>query len=104
MVMLISLASEVNELAYLLNDISNGERRHRDFTLNSLTFVVREIIAALDVYRTYIDPNTRKIAKADGAVMEEAAGEAKRRNPRTDPSIFDFVGDTVLLRQGKDER
>ena len=24
--------------------------------------------------------------------------EAKRRNPRTDPSIFDFVGDTLLMR------
>jgi (1->4)-alpha-D-glucan 1-alpha-D-glucosylmutase len=104
MVMLISLASEVNELAYLLKDIADSERRHRDFTLNSLAFVVREVVAALDIYRTYIDPTTGEIGKADQAAIEEAVSEAKRRNPRTDPSIFDFVGDTLLLRQGKDER
>src|SRR6185503_5246505 len=58
MVMLISLASEVNELGYLLKDIAGGDRRHRDCTLNSLTFVIREVIAGLDIYRTYIDPTT----------------------------------------------
>ncbi len=58
MVMLISLASEVNELGYLLRDLASSDRRHRDFTLNSLTFVIREVIAALGIYRTYIDPDT----------------------------------------------
>src|SRR5919199_555249 len=53
MIMLISLASEVNELAYLLKHIAGDDRLHRDFTLNSLAFVIREVIAALDVYRTY---------------------------------------------------
>ena len=45
MVMLISLASEVNELGYLLRDIASSDRRHRDFTLNGLTFAIREVIA-----------------------------------------------------------
>ena len=67
LVMLISLASEVNELGYLLRDIASSDRRHRDFTLNSLTFVIREVIAALGIYRTYIDPET---------------GAASRRRPR----------------------
>jgi (1->4)-alpha-D-glucan 1-alpha-D-glucosylmutase len=52
LVMLISLGSEVNELGYLLKRIASADRRHRDFTLNSLTFAVREVIAGLDVYRT----------------------------------------------------
>jgi (1->4)-alpha-D-glucan 1-alpha-D-glucosylmutase len=98
MVMLISLASEVNELGYLLKDIAGSDRRHRDFTLNSLTFVVREVIAALDTYRTYIDPESGAMSPEDLAPIERAVREARRRNPRTDPSIFEFVGDTLLLR------
>ncbi|HEV7666119.1 MAG TPA: malto-oligosyltrehalose synthase, partial [Chloroflexota bacterium] len=98
MVMLISLASEVNELGYLLRDIASRDRRHRDFTLNSLTFVIREVIAALHIYRTYIDPETGAASDDDRTAIELAVTEAKRRNPRTDPSIFDFVGDTLFLR------
>ena len=102
MVMLISLASEINELGYLLRDIASSDRRHRDFTLNSLTFVIREVIAALGIYRTYIDPDTGSASEADRNVIDQAVAEAKRRNPRTDPSIFDFVGDTLLLRDEAD--
>ena len=102
MVMLISLASEVNELGYLLRDIASSDRRHRDFTLNSLTFVIREVIAALGIYRTYIDPETGAASEDDKHAIEQAVAEAKRRNPRTDPSIFDFVGDTLLLRDSSD--
>jgi (1->4)-alpha-D-glucan 1-alpha-D-glucosylmutase len=98
MVMLISLASEINELGYMLRDIAGSDRRHRDFTLNSLTFVIREVIAALGIYRTYIDPDTGQASPEDILAIDEAVAEAKRRNPRTDPSIFDFVGDTLLLR------
>jgi (1->4)-alpha-D-glucan 1-alpha-D-glucosylmutase len=102
MVMLISLASEVNELGYLLRDIASSDRRHRDFTLNSLTFVIREVIAALSIYRTYIDSETGAASDEDNQAIEQAVAEAKRRNPRTDPSIFDFVGDTLLLRESAD--
>jgi (1->4)-alpha-D-glucan 1-alpha-D-glucosylmutase len=106
MVMLISLASEVNELGYLLRDIASSDRRHRDFTLNSLTFAIREVIATLGIYRTYIDPQTGRASEDDRVAIDSAVAEAKRRNPRTDPSIFDFIGDTLLLRdeQSQDER
>jgi (1->4)-alpha-D-glucan 1-alpha-D-glucosylmutase len=99
MVMLISLASEVNELALLLKDIANSDRKHRDFTLNSLAFAVREVIASLPIYRTYIDPTTGESSSADRDAIETAVADAKRRNPRTDPSIFDFIGQTLLSRE-----
>jgi (1->4)-alpha-D-glucan 1-alpha-D-glucosylmutase len=102
MVMLISLASEVNELGYLLRDIATSDRTHRDFTLNSLTFAIREVIAALGIYRTYIDPETGRASDEDRVAIDEAVAAAKRRNPRTDPSVFDFVGDTLLLRDAHD--
>jgi (1->4)-alpha-D-glucan 1-alpha-D-glucosylmutase len=104
MVMLISLASEVNELGILLRDIARSDRRHRDFTLNGLTFVIREVIASLGIYRTYIDPETGAASEDDAQAIQQAVADAKRRNPRTDPSIFEFVGDTLLLRGEADPR
>src|SRR5207244_10362053 len=62
----------------------------------------REVIAALGIYRTYIDPETGAAGADDRQAIEQAVIEAKRRNPRTDPSIFDFVGDTLLLRDTSD--
>ena len=97
MIMLISLASEVNELGYELKRIADKSRLYRDFTLNNLTFAIREIIACLAVYRTYIAPDTGAISEKDRTVIEAAVSEAKKRNPRTEVSIFDFIKDVLLL-------
>ncbi|HEY7423828.1 MAG TPA: malto-oligosyltrehalose synthase, partial [Gemmataceae bacterium] len=71
-------------------------RRYRDFTLNSLTFALREVIACLHVYRTYIS-GPDGVSARDRQFLEAAVEEAKRRNPRTAEAIFDFVRDTLLL-------
>ncbi|MBV9464124.1 MAG: malto-oligosyltrehalose synthase [Verrucomicrobiae bacterium] len=97
-VMLLSLASEVNQLAFKLKRLARGSRRYRDFTLSSLVFVLREIIACLPVYRTYIDPERGEIGPVDRIVLESAVRKARRLNARTDPSIFEFVASTLLLR------
>ncbi|HEX6511133.1 MAG TPA: malto-oligosyltrehalose synthase, partial [Chloroflexota bacterium] len=96
MVMLVSLPGEINGLAYRLKRLASRDRRHRDFTLNALTFAVRELIACLPVYRTYIDPDTGHVSESDHAVIEQTTQEVKRRNPRTDPTIFDFIHDQLL--------
>lgn len=97
MTMLISLASEINMLSHQLNSISEKNRWYRDFTLNSLTFAIREIIACLAVYRTYIRPG-QPVMRRDQTYIEAAVAEAKKRNPRTAESVFDFIRDTLLLR------
>ena len=102
-IMHVSMASEVNALAQQLDRISERNRRYRDFTLNSLTFVIREFIACLPVYRTYVT-GPDSVAVRDRAFIEEAAEEAKQLNPRTAESIFDFVRDTLLLRKVQDFR
>jgi (1->4)-alpha-D-glucan 1-alpha-D-glucosylmutase len=96
MVMLVSLPGELNGLAFRLKQLANRDRRHRDFTLNALTFAIREFIACLPVYRTYLDTDTGAVAGADRAVIERTTAEVKRRNPRTDPTIFDFIRDQLL--------
>ena len=98
MIMLVSLASEVNMLAYQLKRISSKNRQYRDFTLNLLTFAIREVIAALSIYRTYIVDHKASVDKRDRAAIIAAIAEAKRRNPRTAPSVFDFIGDILLLK------
>ena len=96
MVMLVSLPGEINGLAYRLKRLALRDRRHRDFTLNALTFAIREFTAALPVYRTYMDADTGAASDTDREVIERTTLEVKRRNPRTDPSIFDFIHDQLL--------
>jgi (1->4)-alpha-D-glucan 1-alpha-D-glucosylmutase len=97
MIMLVSLASELNALSHRLDAISERNRHYRDFTLNSLTFALREVIACLSVYRTYVDGATGHASERDRKYIREAVEEARRRNPRTARAIFQFVGDTLAL-------
>jgi (1->4)-alpha-D-glucan 1-alpha-D-glucosylmutase len=98
MIMLVSLASEINALSHRLDDISERNRHYRDFTLNSLTFAIREVIACLSVYRTYADGAKGEVSERDRRYVEAAVEEAKKRNPRTARAIFDFIGDTLSLK------
>jgi (1->4)-alpha-D-glucan 1-alpha-D-glucosylmutase len=97
MIMLISMASEIAALSHQLEGLSEKNRWYRDFTLNSLTFAMREVIAGLPVYRTYI-AGPDGVPVRDREYIETAVQEAKRRNPRTAEAIFDFIQDTLLLR------
>ena len=96
MIMLVSMAGEINALSHQLDRISERNRQYRDFTLNSLTFVIREVIACLKVYRSYVT-GPENVSARDRQFIEDAVARAKKLNPRTAGSIFDFVRDTVLL-------
>ena len=102
MIMLVSLASEINSLAHQLDRIAERNRSYRDFTLNGLTFAIREVVAGLPVYRSYLTGPGSGVATRDRQYIDAAVAEAKRRNPRTAESIFDFIGDTLLLRNAAD--
>jgi (1->4)-alpha-D-glucan 1-alpha-D-glucosylmutase len=97
MIMLVSMAGQINEISYKLERIAEKNRKYRDFTLNGLTFAIREVIAGLPVYRTYLT-GANGINKQDRAHVRAAVREARRRNPRTAESVFQFVQDMLLLR------
>jgi (1->4)-alpha-D-glucan 1-alpha-D-glucosylmutase len=97
LILRVSLASELNVLSYLLDRISESNRRYRDFTLGALTQALREIIASFPVYRTYVDAHARRIAEDDRAHVEQAIRLARRRNPTTSRSVFDFIRSVLLL-------
>jgi (1->4)-alpha-D-glucan 1-alpha-D-glucosylmutase len=98
LIMETAMSSELNVLAHALDRLSEGNRFSRDFTLNSLTRALREVVACFPVYRTYIDGRGPAVNLQDRACIEVAVAFAKRRNPAMDVSVFDFVRDTLLLR------
>ena len=96
LVMRRALASEVNVLAHMLNEISNQDRRARDFTLGVLREAIRETIACFPVYRTYIDERAH-VSESDRKYIQEAIACAKRKNGTLAPAVFDFLQSILLL-------
>lgn len=96
LVMRLSLANDINVLGDMLNRLSERNRLYRDYTLDSLTAAVREVIACFPVYRTYLRAG-QPISDEDRAVVNRAVAQAKRRNPATETSIFDFLRDILLF-------
>lgn len=102
LIMQASMASEINVLGHRLNLLSERDRRSRDFTLNSLTNAIREIIACFPVYRTYITDGQELLLDRDRTYIRLAVARAKRRNPALSWRVFDFVR-SLLLKEW-DER
>jgi (1->4)-alpha-D-glucan 1-alpha-D-glucosylmutase len=96
LVMDTSLASDIEVLGHMLSELAERDRLHRDFTLDSLSTVVRELVACFPVYRTYITEDA-DVSEADRQVIQRAIRVAKRRNAAIDSSIFDFLRDILLL-------
>jgi (1->4)-alpha-D-glucan 1-alpha-D-glucosylmutase len=96
----VAMASEINTLGHYLNRLSEKNRHSRDFTLNSLTSAIIEVIAFFPVYRTYASP--MGVNDRDRRYIELAVSKAKRKNPAISASIFDFVKDVLFLNYPKD--
>lgn len=96
LVMEVSLSGEANMLGHQLNNISERDRLTRDFTLNSLTRAIIEVIACFPVYRTYVSAG--KLREKDVQYIEGAIAKARRKNPALSASIFEFLHSVLLLR------
>jgi (1->4)-alpha-D-glucan 1-alpha-D-glucosylmutase len=100
LIMTTAMSSELNVLAHMLDRIGESNRKSRDFTLESLRDVIREVVACFPVYRTYVNDNGW--TPADRAVVEHAISRARRRNPAMEASLFDFFREVVLPRDPSD--
>jgi (1->4)-alpha-D-glucan 1-alpha-D-glucosylmutase len=98
LVLRVSMAGELNVLGHRLNVFSERNRHYRDFTLNSLTQAMREIIACFPVYRTYVNEREPQVDEQDRQAIERAVREAKRRNPNRPAAVYDFVRDLLLKK------
>ncbi len=93
-----TLGSELNRLTALFLDVCEGHRRHRDYTRHEVHEALREVAAAMPVYRTYV----RAVAGVVGPEDEDATGRAvmaaREARPDLDPVLFEFLGDVLTLR------
>jgi (1->4)-alpha-D-glucan 1-alpha-D-glucosylmutase len=98
----VALASELNVLANQIAKIALSKRHTCDFTLNSLRDALTEVVSTFPVYRTYVSPSG--ISENDVRYIRSAIASAKWRNPATDTSVFDFVGEVLLtsIAEGQD--
>jgi (1->4)-alpha-D-glucan 1-alpha-D-glucosylmutase len=106
LVLRVSMAGELNVLAHGLNRFSERSRHSRDFTLNSLAYAMREIIACFPVYRSYVNER-EPVSDRDREFIRHGVLEAKRRNPDRPGVVFEFVGALLLKQAGyipEDER
>ncbi|ALP53919.1 malto-oligosyltrehalose synthase [Candidatus Tenderia electrophaga] len=90
-----SLSSELNVLANQLNGIAEADRHSRDFTLHGLSRALTEVAACFPVYRSYV--TATQVSEVDRHHVRWAVAQAKRRNPNTEPLIFDFICELLLL-------
>ncbi len=92
-----SFSSEIHVLGHALKRIADHNRHARDFTLPALIRTIKEVIAAFPVYRSYVRPDGSR-QKTDEAHIRAAVAQAMARNPTLERSLFDFLGDTLLLK------
>jgi (1->4)-alpha-D-glucan 1-alpha-D-glucosylmutase len=100
LIMTTAMSSELNVLAHMLDRIGESNRKSRDFTLESLRDVIREVVACFPVYRTYV--TEAGWTPADRTVVEQAITRARRRNAAMESSLFDFFREVVLPRDPSD--
>ncbi|MEO8726344.1 MAG: malto-oligosyltrehalose synthase [Acidobacteriaceae bacterium] len=96
LIMHVAMSSEIYVLSHMLTAISAADRYARDFTPKTLRDAMRETIACFPVYRTYIDERGQYTAR-DREYVESAIRAAKRRNPGTSGSVFDYLRSVLLL-------
>jgi (1->4)-alpha-D-glucan 1-alpha-D-glucosylmutase len=97
-IMATTMASEVQMLAHRLNRMSERHPRSRDFTLNSLRGALVEIVASLEVYRTYLIEDRRPAE--DVRRLQHAVSRAITRNPTLEGSVYRFIEAVVLGADG----
>jgi len=93
------LGSDVNRLTDLFLAVCEANRRYRDFTRHELHHALREVAAALPVYRTYLRTRDRHRSDIDLAIIDRAVATATDRRPDLDPELFGFLGRVLRLEE-----
>ncbi len=101
MIMETSMSSELHALGHQAHLLSAQQRPSPNFTLDSLTHALKEIIAYFPIYRTYLSPHEHAdINDRDLACLRLAVTQAKRGNPATSHPVFDTIQSLLLNHQG----
>ena len=90
------LGADISRLAAAFVRVCEKNRAYRDFTRNEVRIAIRELIACLPVYRTYVRPEIEQVTEPDRHYLAVSAATAKRRRPDLDPELLDFI--TAVMR------
>lgn len=93
-----TLGSDVNRLTALWLAICQRRWRFRDYTRHELGEALRETLASMPVYRTYVRAEPGIVREEDIRVIRETVEAARARRPDLDPDLFGFLGDMLQLR------
>jgi (1->4)-alpha-D-glucan 1-alpha-D-glucosylmutase len=91
------LASDIERLTDLFVLVCELRPRYRDFTRHEMRETLRETIAALSVYRTYV-ASPSDVFPSDEEHVNEAVAVATKRRDDLDPELFAFLAELLLLR------
>ena len=92
-----TLASELEALSLKLHRMTSQDRYTRDYTLDRLRAVLREIIGWFSVYRSYNTPT--HVATVDAKLIDRAIARARTRSRMPDPSVYDVIASKLLMEE-----
>ncbi|MCU1483725.1 MAG: malto-oligosyltrehalose synthase [Actinomycetia bacterium] len=85
------LAADMSRLTNLFVQVTEMERRYRDFTRPELAAVLGEAAVCFPVYRTYVRPGA-PVSPADERTITVALDDARARRADLDPELFELLG------------
>jgi (1->4)-alpha-D-glucan 1-alpha-D-glucosylmutase len=91
------LVADIERLTERFSVAAEANRRHRDYTRSQLRDALRETLACMRVYRTYVRRG-HEPAPEDVDAVTDAIDRAMTLRPNLDPELFRFLGDLLLLR------
>lgn len=97
------LGSETNRLVSDLSLICENHRRYRDFGGAQLYQALAEVATGLNIYRTYLQPETGSIPEETEKEIKAAVDQAKSRKPELGDYIFDFIYEILTLKLNGDQ-
>lgn len=97
-----SLISELKALTHRLQEIALATRYGLDFSCGQLQAGLAEVIATFPVYRTYLTLASTAPSPQELHHIVQAVQQARERNPRFDPAVFDFIQNLLLLQFPED--
>jgi (1->4)-alpha-D-glucan 1-alpha-D-glucosylmutase len=90
-------ASDINRLTAQLALICEHRRHYRDYSRREMNSMLREVIACMSVYRTYVQAEEGTLSETDRRYLGEAIAAAKVNRPDLDAELFDFFASIMLL-------
>jgi (1->4)-alpha-D-glucan 1-alpha-D-glucosylmutase len=99
-IILRAMRAELEVLVARLLALASRDPRYRDVGGGALRAGLAQVVAGLDVYRTYADGDG--IAPADRARILAAVARARAAAPYIDPAAFDLIASVLTLDHAAD--